>query len=633
MNNKQEKLANKCDCCNKAPCECPPNCSCGCKNKTAASKPGLWANIHAKKQRGEAPAKPGDKDYPDAKNWKKVTQESEKKAAPAWQTSEGKSESGGLNDKGRASLKAQGHDIKRPQPEGGPRKDSFCARMKGMKAKLTSEETARDPDSRINKALRKWKCGSAEKLASLLKQSRCWEGYEAVPGKKPYSEDSCRPVGSASKPQKKKEPKVTSKEAADMTADDILNSSGWSPALSDYLGSTSAHNRAGRGRAVAKALDQEIPFTVNRPIVSSLLSALGGGVAGSGLGLAAGSALGAGKPMSAAIGGSLGTILGALAAQHNRHSHLTRLSEDLDNAMANKKKLKVKKPEAGLANLVPFVGSGRAGETQAYLQMKNKDPKHSGVGEIATEEVIGRIPYLGTLMSPVLSSAQGYNALSELRKDERKSEKKAAQKKANAVTNLLNRIRPYLPTKRQAAIGAGTTAGTAGGIYLGNKLVNDVKEHISSKARALETFKNLPNAVADFAKEKANAGSANWSMDPAIANAIVGAGGGALLGAGIGAVSPRDKRKSLLSNMLTYGGMGALGGAGVGGGLTESLRYLTTRPGTANDDFFRRMAKDTIHNLDRKQQYGLIAATGGELVNNPATNFVQGLGQSAGLQY
>lgn len=125
------------------------------------SKPGLWANIHAKRKRGESPAKPGDEDYPDAKNWKKVTSISEKKAAPAWQTSEGKNPEGGLNEKGRASLKAQGHDIKRPQPEGGPRKDSFCARMKGMKAKLTSEETANDPDSRINKSLRKWKCGSA----------------------------------------------------------------------------------------------------------------------------------------------------------------------------------------------------------------------------------------------------------------------------------------------------------------------------------------------------------------------------------------------------------------------------------------------------------------------------------------
>jgi hypothetical protein len=105
---------------------------------------------------------------PDAADFLTNKKASVKKASPAWQTSEGKSESGGLNDKGRASLKAQGHDIKRPQPEGGPRKDSFCARMKGMKSKLTSDETANDPDSRINKALRKWKCGSAqEKWAAL----------------------------------------------------------------------------------------------------------------------------------------------------------------------------------------------------------------------------------------------------------------------------------------------------------------------------------------------------------------------------------------------------------------------------------------------------------------------------------
>lgn len=76
----------------------------------------------------------------------------------AWQRKEGKSPSGGLNEKGRRSAKAQGMNLKRPQPEGGPRKKSFCARMTGMKKKLTSAKTANDPNSRINKSLRKWKC-------------------------------------------------------------------------------------------------------------------------------------------------------------------------------------------------------------------------------------------------------------------------------------------------------------------------------------------------------------------------------------------------------------------------------------------------------------------------------------------
>jgi hypothetical protein len=78
--------------------------------------------------------------------------------SPAWQRKEGKNPAGGLNAKGRASAKAQGMDLKPPQPEGGARKKSFCARMEGMKKKLTSAKTANDPDSRINKSLRKWKC-------------------------------------------------------------------------------------------------------------------------------------------------------------------------------------------------------------------------------------------------------------------------------------------------------------------------------------------------------------------------------------------------------------------------------------------------------------------------------------------
>ena len=88
------------------------------------------------------------------------------KTGGAWTRAEGKNPEGGLNAKGRASLKAQGHDIKPPvsakqaakSDVAAGRRKSFCARMSGMKAKLTSAETARDPDSRINKSLRKWDC-------------------------------------------------------------------------------------------------------------------------------------------------------------------------------------------------------------------------------------------------------------------------------------------------------------------------------------------------------------------------------------------------------------------------------------------------------------------------------------------
>ncbi len=80
----------------------------------------------------------------------------------AWTKKSGKNKSGGLNEKGRKSYEAEnpGSDLKAPSKKvGNPRRKSFCARMKGMKKKLTSAKTARDPDSRINKSLRAWNCG------------------------------------------------------------------------------------------------------------------------------------------------------------------------------------------------------------------------------------------------------------------------------------------------------------------------------------------------------------------------------------------------------------------------------------------------------------------------------------------
>ena len=79
----------------------------------------------------------------------------------AWTKKSGKNKEGGLNEKGRKSYEKEnpGSDLKAPSKKvGNPRRASFCARMKGMKSKLTSAKTARDPDSRINKSLRKWNC-------------------------------------------------------------------------------------------------------------------------------------------------------------------------------------------------------------------------------------------------------------------------------------------------------------------------------------------------------------------------------------------------------------------------------------------------------------------------------------------
>ena len=81
-----------------------------------------------------------------------------KNGGAAWTRKEGQSASGGLNEKGRRSYERAnpGSDLKAPQPEGGPRKKSFCARMRGMrKRQKPSNNTG---DDRLSKSLRKWKC-------------------------------------------------------------------------------------------------------------------------------------------------------------------------------------------------------------------------------------------------------------------------------------------------------------------------------------------------------------------------------------------------------------------------------------------------------------------------------------------
>jgi hypothetical protein len=48
------------------------------------------------------------------------------------------------------------------------RRKSFCARMGGMKKSRASAKTKRDPDSPINKALRRWNCESVQQMEKLV---------------------------------------------------------------------------------------------------------------------------------------------------------------------------------------------------------------------------------------------------------------------------------------------------------------------------------------------------------------------------------------------------------------------------------------------------------------------------------
>ena len=92
------------------------------------------------------------------------------KEGGAWTKKAGKNPEGGLNEKGRKSYEREnpGSDLKAPQPEGGSRKKSFCARMKGMrKRQKPSNNTGKD---RLSLSLKKWKCNEDKALDFVKKK-------------------------------------------------------------------------------------------------------------------------------------------------------------------------------------------------------------------------------------------------------------------------------------------------------------------------------------------------------------------------------------------------------------------------------------------------------------------------------
>ena len=134
-----------------------------------ATKPGLYANIHAKQERikagsGERMRKPGAKGAPTAQAFKEAAKTATMKKGGSVSLSVGRgeklpvSQGAGLTAKGRAKYNAAtGSNLKAPQPQGGARKDSFCARMSGVKGPMKDEN---GKPTRKAAALKRWKCGS-----------------------------------------------------------------------------------------------------------------------------------------------------------------------------------------------------------------------------------------------------------------------------------------------------------------------------------------------------------------------------------------------------------------------------------------------------------------------------------------
>jgi len=93
---------------------------------------------------------------------------------PAWQRSEGKNPSGGLNAAGRASAKKQGMNLKAPVKKGdNPRRASFLARMGGMPG---PERDKKGKPTRLLLSLRAWgassKADAKSKAAAISKRNK-----------------------------------------------------------------------------------------------------------------------------------------------------------------------------------------------------------------------------------------------------------------------------------------------------------------------------------------------------------------------------------------------------------------------------------------------------------------------------
>ena len=134
-----------------------------------AAKPGLYANIQKKRERiaagsGEKMRKPGAKGAPTAEAFKESAKTATMKKGGGVSLAVGRgeklpvSQGAGLTAKGRAKYNAAtGSNLKAPQPQGGARKDSFCARMSGVKGPMKDEN---GKPTRKAAALKRWKCGS-----------------------------------------------------------------------------------------------------------------------------------------------------------------------------------------------------------------------------------------------------------------------------------------------------------------------------------------------------------------------------------------------------------------------------------------------------------------------------------------
>jgi len=123
---------------------------------------GLYANIHAKQQRiaegsGEKMRRVGSEGAPTDKAFKQAARTAKmKNGGPSLAIGRGEKlpakQGAGLTAKGREKYNREtGSNLKAPQPQGGPRRDSFCARMGPVAEKS-------EKGSRARASMQRWNC-------------------------------------------------------------------------------------------------------------------------------------------------------------------------------------------------------------------------------------------------------------------------------------------------------------------------------------------------------------------------------------------------------------------------------------------------------------------------------------------
>jgi hypothetical protein len=109
---------------------------------------------------------PGYKSVPGKKPYEPGSCVKEEEIAEDWQKVNKADRTDGLSQKAVNAYRRENPGSKlqtavtekNPKGKRAARRKSFCSRMSGMKKRLTNPENARDPDSPINKALRRWNC-------------------------------------------------------------------------------------------------------------------------------------------------------------------------------------------------------------------------------------------------------------------------------------------------------------------------------------------------------------------------------------------------------------------------------------------------------------------------------------------